>query len=63
MHKPDPSLPEDRQDKRSVIAIERADWETWLHGSIEEAMALVRLPSEELFAHGPADPQQQVPLI
>ncbi len=65
MHKPDPSLPENQQDKRSVISIERADWETWLHGSNEEAMALVRLPPEELFAHGAADPaaQEQAPSL
>jgi hypothetical protein len=62
MHKPDPSLPPDAQDKRSVVPIEPADWEQWLHGSTEDALALVKLPSEELFAHGPADPAQQVPL-
>lgn len=61
MHKPDPSLPADAQDKRSVIPIERADWNTWLHGSTGEATALVRLPPVELFAHGPADPALQVP--
>lgn len=63
MHKPDPTLPPDGQDKRSVIAIERADWEQWLHGSIDEAMALVKLPPEHLFAHGPADAQQQAALL
>ncbi len=62
MHKPDPSLPADAQDKRTVIPIERADWDTWLHGSIEEALALVRVPPLELFAHGAADPAQEVPL-
>jgi putative SOS response-associated peptidase YedK len=55
MHKPDPSLPPDAQDKRTVIAIERADWDTWLHGSIEQALALVKLPDEALFVHGPAE--------
>jgi len=62
MHKPDPSLPAHAQDKRSVVSIEQADWEQWLHGSTEDALALVRLSPEELFAHGPADPAQQVPL-
>ena len=61
-HKPDPALPADQQDKRSVIAIEEADWDTWLDGSLEQAMALVRPPGEELFAHGAADPEKQVPL-
>jgi putative SOS response-associated peptidase YedK len=62
MHKPDPALPPDAQDKRSVIPIERKDWDTWLNGSVEEAMALVKLPELDLFTHGAADPAQQVPL-
>jgi putative SOS response-associated peptidase YedK len=62
MHKPDPALPAHAQDKRSVVSLERADWEQWLHGSTEEAMALVKLPPAESIAHGPADPAQQVPL-
>jgi putative SOS response-associated peptidase YedK len=49
MHKPDPTLPPDRQDKRSVIAIELADVDTWLVGSTEDAKLLVRAPSVELF--------------
>lgn len=61
-HKPDPSLPADAQDKRSVIAIEREHWDRWLNGSIEEALALVQLPAAELFLHGPADAAQQVDL-
>lgn len=56
MHKPDPTLPADAQDKRSVIPVERADWDTWLHGSPEQALALVKLPAEALFVHGPAQP-------
>src|SRR5205085_9163820 len=62
MHKPDPALPADEQDKRSVIPIERKDWDTWLNGSIDEAMALVKLPGLDLFSHGAADPAQDVPL-
>jgi len=61
-HKPDPSLPPQAQDKRSVIAIESRDWGAWLHGTVEEALALVRLPPEDLFAHAAADPARQVPL-
>ena len=44
MHKPDPKLSADRQDKRSVIAIERDDVEQWLHGSAAEATALAQPP-------------------
>jgi putative SOS response-associated peptidase YedK len=61
-HKPDPSLPADKQDKRAVVPIEREHWDEWLHGSIEQAAALIRLPSEELFRHGPADPAKQAAL-
>ena len=32
MHKPDPKLPPDQQDKRSVIAIEKGDVDRWLAG-------------------------------
>ena len=49
MHKPDPKLPPDKQDKRSVVAIERADMDVWLRGSISEAEELVRVPGVELF--------------
>jgi len=45
-----------------VIPIERNDWDTWLNGSIDEAMALVKLPELDLFSHGAADPAKQVPL-
>lgn len=49
MHKPDPKLPADQQDKRSVAPIERADVDTWLHGSIEDAVRLIRVPPVEAF--------------
>lgn len=60
-HKPerDPAtkqiLPPERQDKRSVVPIEPADWDAWLHGTAAQAEALIRLPVAELFRHGPAD--------
>jgi putative SOS response-associated peptidase YedK len=54
MHKPDPALPQEQQDKRAVVAIERADWEQWLRGTTEDAMKLVRLPVCDL-RHGPVD--------
>jgi putative SOS response-associated peptidase YedK len=56
MHKPDPALPPDAQDKRSVIPIERADAEQWLAGSVEDARALMRAPGVELFDAGPVAP-------
>jgi hypothetical protein len=35
MHKPDPKLAPNEQDKRSVVAVNPADWETWLCGGLE----------------------------
>ncbi|GAA4400219.1 SOS response-associated peptidase [Quisquiliibacterium transsilvanicum] len=60
MHKPDPSLPPDAQDKRSVIPIERADAEQWLLGSVEDARALMRAPGVELFDARPLAPTPRV---
>lgn len=54
MHKPDPRRPADRQDKRSVVPIERADADAWLHGSQRDAQALLALPPVETFDAGPA---------
>lgn len=54
MHKPDPKLPPDQQDKRSVIPIDPADVDQWLAGTVEEASALLRLAPVEAFAAGPA---------
>lgn len=55
MHKPDPKLPADAQDKRSVIPVEPEDVDTWLFGTTEEARSLVRLAPVEVFAAGPAE--------
>ena len=49
MHKPDPNLPPDQQDKRSVIPIEAGDVDAWLAGTVAEAKALIRLSQPELF--------------
>lgn len=60
MHKPDPKLAPDKQDKRSVVVIERGDEDAWLSGSESDAMALIRLAPVGVFAAGPADePGQQ----
>lgn len=61
MHKPDldPAtkmpLPFDQQDKRSVIAIEMADVDQWLAGTVQEAQELLRLSPVDLFDAGPRD--------
>ncbi len=61
MHKPDPHLPADRQDKRTVVSIERADWDTWLTGTASQALALLHPPPASLLRHGPADPNAPLP--
>ena len=49
MHKPDPKLPADQQDKRSVIPIEMQDVDQWLAGTVREAGQLLRLASVDVF--------------
>jgi len=53
MHKPDPKLGPDEQDKRSVVPVELEDVDAWLHGTQEQAQALVRLALAEAFDAGP----------
>jgi len=53
MHKPDPKLGPEQQDKRSVVAIEFDDVDQWLYSPIEEASKLIRLSPVEAFAAGP----------
>lgn len=62
MHKPDPKLPPDQQDKRAVVPLEPRDWEQWLQGSVAQAEALIALPDAALFRHAPADPTRQASL-
>lgn len=53
MHKPDPKLPPDQQDKRSVVAIEFSDCEQWLAGTENQARVLVRPPEVAALVAGP----------
>lgn len=62
MHKPDPRFGPDKQDKRSVVPIEQENWDQWLHGSNEQALALITLPELGCIAHGAAEPALQVEL-
>ena len=54
MHKPDPKLAPDKQDKRSVIPLEVHEFDIWLAGTVEEAKTLLKLASVEVFDAGPA---------
>jgi putative SOS response-associated peptidase YedK len=60
MHKPDPKLGPDQQDKRSVVSIEPTDVEAWLTGSVAEASAVVKLPDVELSDAGPVSEKSTV---
>jgi putative SOS response-associated peptidase YedK len=53
MHKPEPDLPADAQDKRSVVPVQAADVDQWLHGTAQEAQALIKLAPAEEFDAGP----------
>jgi len=53
MHKPDPKLGPDQQDKRSVIPIELEDVNTWLLGNQQEASRLLQLAPAEIFSAVP----------
>lgn len=54
MHKPDPRLPAQQQDKRSVVAIEPEDVDRWLHAPAADAATLVSPPPIESIAAAPA---------
>ncbi len=41
LHKPDPNLPADAQDKRAVAHVTPNNWDQWLHGTVADALALV----------------------
>lgn len=49
MHKPDPKLPADQQDKRSVVPIMPGDVDAWLSGSIDDAINLLKAAPAEYF--------------
>jgi putative SOS response-associated peptidase YedK len=49
LHKPDPALPADAQDKRAVVSLEPHEWDAWLHGDEADARALLRPAPVEVF--------------
>lgn len=49
LHKPDPKMPPDRQDKRSLVNVKPQDWELWLRGSPSEALTLIHPDPVEAF--------------
>jgi len=49
LHKPDPKLPADKQDKRAVVHVEPEQWAAWLTGPVDGAMVLIRPQPAEFF--------------
>jgi putative SOS response-associated peptidase YedK len=41
LHKSDPKLPPDQQDKRAVVHVTPDNWDQWLRGTVADALALV----------------------
>ncbi|MEO5734012.1 MAG: SOS response-associated peptidase family protein [Rubrivivax sp.] len=52
LHKPDPKLPDDAQDKRSLVPLEPDQWQAWLHGSEADARLLLMPPAANCFDPG-----------
>lgn len=51
LHKPDPKLPPEKQDKRMAVILEEAAYEAWLDAPVEHSMEFMRpLPASELNA-------------
>lgn len=42
-------LPPEKQDKRSVVHVDPADWDRWLNGSEDDARSLIELQPPEVF--------------
>ncbi len=49
LHKPEPDLPPDAQDKRSLVHVEPENWDAWLHGDPRTARELLRPSPAEVF--------------
>ncbi|MEY8877372.1 MAG: SOS response-associated peptidase [Leptothrix sp. (in: b-proteobacteria)] len=56
LHKPDPKLPADAQDKRATVQIEPAHWHDWLHGDEATARALIAPAPAEVFDRSVTQP-------
>jgi len=61
MHKPDPKVAPDKQDKRSVIPLEAYEVDPWLDGTVDEARKLLKLAPVETFDAQPVLPEGTEP--
>jgi putative SOS response-associated peptidase YedK len=53
MHKPDPKLAADAQDKRMVVVLEEDAWDQWLEAKPEQAKKLIRQAPVSVFVAEP----------
>lgn len=58
MHKPDPKLAPDEQDKRGVMPLYLGDFDQRLEGTVEQARTLMRLAPPEVYDAEPMEPTQ-----
>jgi len=63
MHKPDPKLAQDQQDKRCPVPLMPNDWDAWLNGPGDLADARIRVPGADIFTAGPVNQPAQGILI
>lgn len=53
MHKPDPKLPPDAQDKRMVVVLEPEVWEEWFSVPVARARDLINVAPVTIFKASP----------
>ena len=53
MHKPDPALPPDQQDKRAVVVLEPETWDSWLEAPLAQARQLITVAPAGAFDAAP----------
>lgn len=49
LHRPDPNLPLNAQDKRAVVHIEPENWDAWFNSGPEDAIKLLVPPHSDFF--------------
>ena len=47
------------KEKRGVMMLEQQDWDAWLHGTQEQADALVKLPPLGALVSGAEKPEEE----
>ena len=60
MHKPDPKLPPDAQDKRMVVVLEPETWDEWFTTSAAKARQLITMAPTAVFKADPDGSRQSL---